>query len=116
MGPNALVGAGVILLACLVAQSEQIMELLGVGAKEDGQLLDQSQSDTDDDVDATSPVVGERENFPFSVFDEMEPAMEESFDLSEVQEYTLPAGVYDDREANEIAAVRVGWFGSVASE
>lgn len=34
MGPNAAVGAGFILLACLTAQSEQILGLLGMGTKE----------------------------------------------------------------------------------
>lgn len=122
MGPNALVGAGTILLACLVAQSEQIVELLGMGAKKDNQLLDQSQSDTDDGVHETPSVAGERDSFPFSVLDEMEPMVEESFDVSTVQEYTLPAGVnvegspFDEREANDVPAVRVGWFGAVASE
>lgn len=126
MGPNALVGAGVILLACLVAQSEQILELLGKGAKEDEQLLELSQSDSDDGADETPSIVGERDEdeLPLSVLDEMEPALEESFEVSTVQEYTLPAGVYvkgspmEEREANvnKVPAVRVGWFGSVASE
>lgn len=122
MGPNAVVGAGVILLACLVAQSEQIVELLGMGREDDDQLLDLPQSDTDDDVDETPSVVGERDNFPLSVFDEMEPALEEPCDVSTVQEYTLPAGVcveglrFEEREANQVPAVRVGWFGSVASD
>lgn len=127
MGPNALIGAGVILLACLVAQSEQIVELLGMGAKESEQLLDQAQSDNFSgvDVDESPSVIGEEmemDNFPSSVFDEIEPAGEESFDVATVQEYTLPAGVYtegspfDDREVNDLPAVRVGWFGSMASD
>lgn len=126
MGPNALVGAGVILLACLVAQSEQIVELLGRGPKGDDDLLELSKSYTEDGVDETTSIVGERaeDEFPLSVLDEMEPALEESFDMSTVQEYTLPAGVYvegspfEERGANvnDVPAGRVGWFGSVTSE
>ena len=126
MGPNALVGAGVILLACLVAQSEQIVELLGRGPKGDDDLLELSKSYTEDGVDETISIVGERaeDEFPLSVLDEMEPALEGSLDMSTVQEYTLPAGVYvegspfEERGANvnDVPAVRVGWFGSVTSE
>lgn len=121
MGPNALAGAGVILLACLVAQSEQIVELLGMRAKGDDERLDLTQSDTDDDVDETPSVVGEMDEFPLSVFDEMDPALAESFQPSTMQEYTLPAGGYVEgspfeEEANYVPAVRVGWFGSVTSE
>lgn len=123
MGPNALVGAGVILLACLVAQSEQIIELLGVGREDGHQRLDRSQSESDADDDVVDDsAVGERDSFPLSVLDEMEPAVEESFDVSTVQEYVLPPGVYaevpsmQERGVNELPAVRIGWFGSAASE
>lgn len=126
MGPNALIGAGVILLACLVAQSEQIVQLLG----KDGSDLDEDEpldlSGADDVIDDTqtlvaagSAAVGEREELPLSVFDEIDPAVESPVEVSMLEEYTMPVGVYvegsplTDMETSDVPAIRVGWFGSI---
>lgn len=119
MGPNALVGAGVILLACLVAQSEQIMQLLG----KDGSEMDEDEplglSDTDDDIDDTPmTAVVEREELPLPVFDEIDPVVESPIEVS-MTEYTVPMGIHvegsplTDMETGDVPAVRAGWFGSM---
>ncbi len=123
MGPNALVGAGVILLACLVAQSEQIMQLLG----KDGSELDEDGpldlSDTGDGIDGTPMnAFVEKEDLPLSVFDEMiemDPAVESPIEMSMAEEYTVPMGIHvegsplTDMETGDVPAVSVGWFGSM---
>lgn len=129
MGSNALVGAGVILLACLVAQSEQIVQLVGRGGgKGNKEPLVESEADRGVDDSHTETESEDLDNL--SVFDEVDPALESELDsllgVPTVQEYTLPAGVYVDgspfaeREgglhSNDVPAVRVGWFGSMGAE
>lgn len=129
MGPNALVGAAFILLACLTAQSEKIMELLGMGsAKDTDPLMMQSQG-TDGEEAETSQAGSGKEPFPLSMLDEVEPAaaemeLELSFDMSLLKEFDVPVGrsiggsALDGREASrgmdrkEEAAVRMGWLAS----
>lgn len=135
MGPNALVGAGVILLACLVAQSEQISELVGMGGGEGNDKLTEAEV-TDTEVGAEEPLqlqeteeVNDDYDFPSSVLDEMvgvteESDSESSFHMSMVQDNTVPGGVYGEGPAlaeegdlgnkeNDVpAAAPVGWFGS----
>ncbi|CAM9486055.1 unnamed protein product [Ectocarpus fasciculatus] len=138
MGPNALVGAGVILTACLVAQSEQISELVGMGGREGNDTLTGAQA-TGAEEGAEEPFqLQETEeteevddyDFPPSVLDEMvgvteEADSESSFHMSMVQESTVPGGVYREGPAfagkegnlgnneNDIpAAAPVGWFES----
>lgn len=128
MGPNALVGAGVILLACLVAQSEQISELLGMrGAKD--------EPGDDESGDETFHLRGgeeETDPFPSSVLDEIDGAGETEvkspFEVSMVREFSLPPDVYaegspsadtgGDRRtsAKDVPAFRAGWFGFKGSE
>lgn len=127
MGPNALVGAGVILLACLVAQSEQIVQLVGRGGGKDN---DEPLIGLDRGVDEAPQDEGEGEELShLPGFDEADPAVESEIesmlDVPTVQqEYTLPAGIYvegspfAEREnvlhsSNDVPAVRVGWFGSI---
>lgn len=138
MGPNALVGAGVILMACLVAQSEQISELVGMGGREGNDTLTGAQA-TGAEEGAEEPFqLQETEevddyDFPSSVLDEMvgvteEADSESSFHMSMVQESTVPGGVYREGPAfagkegnlgnneNDIpAAAPVGWFESYGS-
>lgn len=119
MGPNALVGAGVILLACLVAQSEQIVQLLGKDGSESEEDEPLDISDTDDGVDDTPMTVVDREDLPLSVLDEIDAAVESPIEVSMAEEYTVPMGIYvegsplTDMETGDVPAVRVGWFGSM---
>lgn len=130
MGPNALVGAGVILLACLVAQSEQIMQLVGRGGGK-GNNEPLMRSDSDGGVGEAPQHETESEDLDsLSVFDEVDPALgselESLLGVPTVQEYTLPAGVYvdgspfaereGDLHSNDVPGVRVGWFGSMVAE
>ncbi|CBJ33735.1 Inner membrane transport protein yicL [Ectocarpus siliculosus] len=135
MGPNALVGAGVILLACLVAQSEQISELVGMGeGKGNDTLMDAEATDAEEGAEEPFQLQETEEvnddDFPSSVLDEMvgvteESDSESSFRMSMVQESTVPGGVYGGDPAfageegtlrnndNDVpAAAPVGWFGS----
>lgn len=135
MGPNALVGAGVILLACLVAQSEQISELVGMGGgKGNDTLMDADATDAEEGAEEPFQLQETEEvnddGFPSSVLDEMvgvteESNSESSFHMSMVQESTVPGGVYGEGPAfageegslrnneNDVpAATPVGWFGS----
>lgn len=71
MGSNAVVGAGFILLACLTAQGEQIVELLGTGGKRSHDTAIELTADGDDDggEDLLSPELG-AETLPLSFLDE----------------------------------------------
>lgn len=128
MGPNALVGAAFILLACATAQSEQIMELLGMrSAKDTDPLI--MQSEGTDGEEAETSQAGKEEPFPLLMLDEVEPSaieseLELSFDVSLLKEFDVPVGMtiegsaLDGREANrginqsEEPAVRMGWLAS----
>lgn len=131
MGPNALVGAAFILLACLTAQSEQIMELLGMGGTKDADpLMMQSQgTDGGEEAETSQAGSGTEEPFALSMLDEAEPAameseLELSFDVSLLKEFDVPVGMsmggsaLDGREASrsinkkEEPAVRMGWLAS----
>lgn len=129
MGPNALVGAAFILLACLTAQSEQIMELLGMGgAKDADPLMMQSQGTDGEEAETSQAGSGTEEPFSLSMLDEVEPAaieseLELSFDVSLLKEFDVPVGMsmggsaLDGREASrsinkEEPAVRMGWLAS----
>lgn len=135
MGPNALVGAGVILLACLVAQSEQIVQLMGRGGdKGDNDPL--IRSDTGTGFTQTPQHEGQSEESEdlvhLTVFDEVDPAVESEperlVDVPTVQEYTLPAGEYlkgspsaESRGSlhssrNNVPAGRADWFGCSGPE
>lgn len=127
MGPNALVGAGVILLACLVAQSEQIYELLGMGGAKDDPMDDNGGDETFHLKEGD-----EMDPFPSSVFDEVDRAGETGFktrfEESMNREYSLPQDAYAEglssadrggdlrTKANDVSAIRVGWFGSKGFE
>lgn len=131
MGPNALVGAAFILLACLTAQSEQVMELLGMGGAKDPDPLMTQSLGTDGGEAETSQAAGSRkeEPFPLSMLDEVEPTateseLELSFDVSLLKEFDVPVGMsmggsaLDGREVSrgankkEESAVRMGWLAS----
>ncbi|CAM9269168.1 unnamed protein product [Scytosiphon promiscuus] len=120
MGPNALVGAGVILLACLVAQSEQISELLGIGRGKD----DPTDGDGGDETfHLNGAEEDEMDPFPSSVLDEVDRPQDTEvkppFEVSMVREYSLPQGAHvggpspGDRhtKANDASVVRTSWFG-----
>ena len=130
MGPNALVGAAFILLACATAQSEQIMELLGMGgAKDTDPLIMQSEGTDGEGAETNQAGSGKEEPFPLLMLDEVEPAaieseLELSFDVSLLKEFDVPVGMTmgrsapDGREASrginksEEPAVRMGWLAS----
>lgn len=109
MGKNAAIGAACILLACITAQSEQIMELLGVGKTpgeeeesvgEDG-AMDSMKGQHDEPLLAE----GRSETMPISILDAY--GAEPSTEMSEDQEgraatvsspvvdhYVMPLEVY----------------------
>lgn len=132
MGPNALVGAAFILMACLTAQSEQVLALVGMGGGED---TDSSQMMLEDGGEAELSQTGSEidrteDAFPLSMLDEVEPRTESehelSFDVSLLKEFDVPVGgmnmggsALQGREAaslgtskQEDSAVRIGWLAS----
>lgn len=125
MGPNAAIGAALILGACVVAQSGKIMELLGMAG---------SRTDVPTDASEGSGGVAEEEEggideIPTSVLEELDSVTdgeESSFTLSLLDDYMMPMDVYAEgtvrrkQEANfsetDAPGIRVGWLASMGSD
>lgn len=131
MGPNALIGAAFIFMACLAAQSEQILAMVGKGGGKDTDSSQMMQLEGEAELSHAGSGEDRTEDaFPLSMLDEMEPGAESelelSFDMSLLKEFNVPDGgmhmggsALEGREAanrsttkQEGSAVRIGWLAS----
>lgn len=125
MGPNAAIGAALILGACVVAQSGKIMELLGMG----GSTIDVPTDASEGSGGAAEEEEGGVDEIPPSMLEELDSVTdgkESSFTLSLVDDYMMPMDVYAERavrhkqEANfsetDAPGIRVGWFASMGGD
>lgn len=102
MGPNAAVGAACILLACLTAQSEQIMDLLGMRGP-NKQVSPETHTGEGRDDEQPRLESDDRDAFPLSVLDEVEPEsdleLDSSYTVSLLDEYAVPVTMRADGTA-----------------
>lgn len=123
MGPNAAIGAALILSACVVAQSGKIMELLGIGGPKTDVPTDASEGSGGDAEEEQEEGTDE---IPTSVLEDLDSVTdgeESSFTLSLLDNYVVPMDVYAEgavrnkQEANfsetDAPGIRVGWLASM---